>query len=91
MNAFEIAEITAELSRRGVAGQLRIRTIPVGARRRNGILQSIEATTIDNRHEHIATISPHSEGGYFAIDKRYRAQRGTTRATALANLLDATT
>ena len=87
MNAYELAELTAELSRRGLTGWCRIHT------------NSSQSNTNDNAGQHTTVITKgihrlatiiKRDGGYVATRGHRYARRGPTRAAALANLLDAT-
>ena len=82
MNTYEIAELAAELSRRGLAGQCRIQFTK---RHRTGL-----AYITDNDF-HLATIAQHGADGYIAINSHGQSKRGNTRAQAFASLLDDTT
>ena len=75
MNAFELAEITAVLSRRGLDSQCRI-NMNVGAH-----------TVIYNGNDCLAIITNHSNSIYRAHSINH-AGTGNSQATALANLLD---
>ena len=90
MNTHEIAEITAELSRRGLTGQCRIRLSDLRTPTRlPDVLLSGEATTIYNDGKHFATISRRSDGAYRAYKaSSHHGHAGNSKAEALANLPD---
>ena len=69
------------LSRRGLAGQLHIRSSNDPA---------LSCTIIYNGSDRLATIYEHADGSWRAINADFDDYQGDTRAQALANLLDST-
>ena len=93
MNTYEIAEViaelTAELARRGLADQSRIRFGNIRVATKNdGSPLTESVTVIYHGGKHIATISKHSNGTYRAHRPGYYAYPSHSKAQALANLLD---
>ena len=88
MNTYEIAELTAVLSRRGLDGQCRIRIAGLRTPR----------IFIHKGQAHLATITDERDGSYRAYNNLYHAYSGNTfygysgnsKVAALANLLDST-